>query len=98
MQYQLERVERHLAQRKRLWLDCEFCEGDATYRREFFIRLHGAALHVGLDEYLEGYEDATDLYRRYVRKSFDTLAEAMDFVLGELGVNELDIAAGCRSS
>ena len=55
-------------------------------------------MYVGLDEYLEGYEDATDLYRRYIRRSFDTLPEAMDFVLGELGVDELDIAAGCKSS
>ncbi len=98
MRYQLETVKRHLAQRKRLWLDREFAEGDETYKREFFIKLHGGAVYVGLDEYLEGYEDATDLYRRYIRRSFDTLPEAMDFVLGELGVDELDIAAGCKSS
>ncbi|MBA0098485.1 hypothetical protein WH218_05375 [Stenotrophomonas indicatrix] len=96
MRNQLETVERHLAQRKCLWLDCEYAEGDAIYRREFFIKRHGGVLHVGLDEYLDGYEDAIDLYRRYVRASFDTLYEAMDFVLGELGMNESDIVAGCK--
>ena len=44
---------------------------------------------VRYDEYLDVYQDATDLYIHAIRKEFGQLEHALDFILTKINENEL---------
>jgi hypothetical protein len=94
----LQKIKKHLKQNKKLWLEHEYNENGKIYKKEFFIIFHNNAFHVGLDEYLEDYEDATDLYRVHIRKSYSSLPEAMTFITSELRITEDEILFKCNKS
>jgi len=66
---------------KRSFWDGDYLREGETVHWECFVKLIGEAVKVGFDEYLEKYEDSTDLYDAYVRKELPSVEEALSFML-----------------
>jgi hypothetical protein len=66
---------------KRIWINSEFQDGGAQILQEFFLMKDKGIYRVGFDEYDERFEDARDLYRKYMRSDFGDLESAVDFVI-----------------
>ena len=94
----LQKIKKHLKQNKKLWLEHEYNENGKIYKKEFFIIFHNNAFHVGLDEYLDDYEDATDLYRVHIRRSYSSLPAALTFITSDLRITEDEILFKCNKS
>ncbi|MGJ7904258.1 hypothetical protein [Lysobacter sp. 1R34A] len=93
-----EAIKRALAQGRTVWLTRRYeHEGEAAVR-EYFLKPLDGRLRVGLDDYLERYEDATDLYFRYVRRSFAGLDAALAFTAEQLPVTVEDLRAALSAT
>ncbi|MCG8296306.1 hypothetical protein [Pseudomonas entomophila] len=77
-----------------IWINAEYVEAGELIRKEVFLRVSSFGFSVGLDHYLDKYEDAADLYIAYLRRDFDSLSNAIDFCVEELSVKVSDFL-GC---
>lgn len=67
--------------KRSFWVDGDYLREGEIVHWECFVNLIGEAAKVGFDEYLEKYEDSTDLYDAYVRKELPSIEEALSFIL-----------------
>ncbi|KRB08754.1 hypothetical protein [Lysobacter sp. Root690] len=78
-------VRRWLAERRALWINQAYRHEGEPAQREYFLKpLDGGAIQLGFDDWLDRYEDATDLYFRHERRRFDSLELALAYTFERL--------------
>jgi hypothetical protein len=92
-------VRRWLADRRALWINRAYLHEGEPAQREYFLKpLGGGAIQLGFDDWLDRYEDATDLYFRHERRGFDSLERALAYTFEQLplGAGDFGRAMGLR--
>ncbi|MEL3954413.1 MULTISPECIES: hypothetical protein [Stenotrophomonas] len=84
-------IKAMLHSRTRIWINVDYLESGEPAHQEFFLMLSGDRYNLGLDRYLEKYEDAVDLYSLHLRMSFDELTAAVDYAVQHLGIQKSDL-------
>lgn len=77
----ISRLGSIIRSKRSFWVDGDYLREGEIVHWECFVNLIGEAVKVGFDEYLEKYEDSTDLYDAYVRKELPSVEEALSFIL-----------------
>jgi|GEM_PF-983568 len=82
-----------LADRRALWINLTYPQEGGPAQREYFLKpLEGGAIQLGFDDWLDRYEDATDLYFRHERRRFDSLELALAYTFEELPLRAGDFS------
>ena len=91
-------VHHRLAERRALWINQTYLHDGEPAQREYFLKpLGGGVLQLGLDDWLDRYEDAIDLYFRCERQRFDSLKLALAYTFERLPLQVGDFGRGMDS-
>ncbi|MBP4047306.1 hypothetical protein [Chromobacterium violaceum] len=75
-------------QKSGIWISEEYKHPNGEAVSEFFFKRLNQKYYIGLDDYLLKYEDATDLYFKYIREEFDDFTTATDYVINTIKIPE----------
>jgi hypothetical protein len=85
------KIKKRIYENGSIWINSKYMIDGEVACKKFFIKKREKYFRVGFDDYLEKYEDATDLYFSNLRKNFDDLSSAIDFSIESLSINKHDL-------
>jgi hypothetical protein len=85
------RIKKRIYENGSIWVNSKYMIGGEIAHKEFFIKKMEKDFRVGFDDFLEKYEDATDLYFSSLRESFDDLLSAIIFSITSLSISMSDL-------